>query len=79
MHVYLCHEAKRIPSHVMHITPAADEEFVSNPPVAWLDEQNGQPIAFAIEFKYGKAEVDDQIGEYLVARKLARRTALFGF
>jgi hypothetical protein len=72
MHVYLPHKKA---THTMHIRPAADPRLKGDVPMDWVDEKN-QPIPFQVEFVRGKAEVDDQIGNYLIDTGLARKTKL---
>lgn len=41
----------------------------------WVHE-DGRPITFKVEFKAGVAEVDRQLGEYLIGKGYAQRTPL---
>lgn len=64
------------PVFVMFVAPAGDTEFTKGDiPASWVDE-NKVPVQFTVEFKFGRAEVPDDIGKYMVARKLAKRTQL---
>ena len=73
MLVFLPHKKA---NHTMHISPAADREFVKGEvPADWVDDENN-PRQFTIEFTRGKAEVDDKIGKYLIDRGLAKKTKL---
>jgi hypothetical protein len=72
MFVYLPHKKA---THTMHICPAADPRLKGEMPSDWVDDKNN-PRAFEVEFRSGKAEVDDRIGNYLVETGLARKTKL---
>jgi len=76
MKVYLAGEKpRRQKLFLMCIAPAAtlhNQEI----PQAWL-EHDGKPKQMNVEFEYGEAEVDDQIGAYLLKEGLAQRTKLF--
>lgn len=78
MFVYLITEAARQqPCHIMHVCPAADAEGRegAEAPSEWVSDNN-EPLPFAVEFSYGKAEVPDHLGRYLVRRGLARKSGL---
>jgi hypothetical protein len=72
MFVYLPHKKS---THTMHICPAGDPRVRGECPVDWVDENN-KPRTFQVEFRNGKAEVDDQIGRYMIEMDLARKTKL---
>lgn len=61
------------PLHLMHVAPAADME--GEHPSEWMGE-GGHAITIPVRFEYGRAEVPDNLGEYLTARGYAQRTAL---
>ncbi len=76
MRVYLHGSPDQPPParHTLLVTPAAHlpgqempHEFV---------ERDGSPRTFDILFEYGKAEVPDVLGKYLVENKLAEKTRL---
>lgn len=75
MKVYATGEKpSRQPSFVMCIAPAStarNEEV----PAHWVDDKNN-PVQFNVEFKYGVAEVEDDIGRYLIKNELARRSKM---
>lgn len=77
--------------HTMLICPAQDvrREFVrdakgkptgkrAEPPVDWMEEVDGQlkPRQIPVVFRYGQAEVPDDIGKYMLARGLVEPTRL---
>lgn len=72
MKVYLTGGTKA-PSHMMHVAPAADVK--GEVPAEWVNGDN-EPLNFAVEFKFGVAEVADDLGKYLVSRGLARKSKL---
>lgn len=72
MYVYLPHKKS---THTMHICPAADPRIKGEVPADWVDDKNN-PRTFQINFYRGKAEVDDQIGKYLIDTELARKTKI---
>lgn len=75
MRVYAAGERQRSGVHTLDIAPMAHVGQKANCPADWIQE-NGEPRQFTITFRDGSAEVSDEIGRYLVAHKLARRTAL---
>ena len=74
MHVYVPHKQA---NHTMFVCPAGDKDFFRNQevPSEWVDDDN-KPRTFEVEFKKGKAEVDDKIAQYMIQRGLARKTKL---
>lgn len=48
---------------------------VTHPTTDWLDE-NGKARMFAVEFKEGEATVDDQLGQYMIDKDLAKRSPI---
>jgi len=72
MFVYLPHKNA---NHTMHISPAADPRMKGEMPSDWVDDKN-EPRTFQIEFVRGKAEVDDDIGNYLVKQGLAKKSKI---
>lgn len=78
MFVYLTGSKERsAPLHVKYVAPAGDKKHVRDGdiPSDWIN-QEGQPAGFAVEFNYGRAEVDDRLGEYMISAGLAQRTNL---
>ncbi len=59
---------------VMNIAPASDVKNMEIPP-DWFDDQ-GKPRQFNVMFEYGAAEVEDEIGRYLIAKGYAAKSAL---
>lgn len=58
------------------VAPAADPDGVKGGIAAdWVDE-NGEPRNITTYFKPGGVEVPDDLGRYLLAKKLARKTGL---
>ena len=72
MFVYLPHKKA---THTMHICPAGDPRMKGEMPTEWVDDKNNA-LTFQVEFRKGKAEVDDKIGKYLIDTGLARKTKL---
>jgi hypothetical protein len=73
MFVYLSEYKKGL--HTMHVSPAGDPRTKGEVPTDWVDEKN-TPLAFQVEFRNGKAEVDDSIGKYLLQHCNCRKTKL---
>ncbi|WP_188516967.1 hypothetical protein [Alsobacter metallidurans] len=44
-------------------------------PAHWVTDAN-EPVQFTVDFIVGEAEVEDELGRYMVAHKLAKRTKL---
>jgi hypothetical protein len=63
--------------HLMFITPAAHLQN-TEVPAGWVDSHN-RPRDFQLTFIHGRAEVDDEIGKYLLKQGLAQKSgaALF--
>jgi hypothetical protein len=62
-------------NHTMHITPAADPRIKGEVPSGWVNDKN-EPLTFQVEFIRGKAEVDDNIGNYLIKQGLAKKSKI---
>lgn len=75
MRVYAAGERHQIGRFTQHIAPAAHVGAKAACPADWFDEE-GNPRNFTVTFEDGVAEVDDQIGRYLTAYKMARKTRL---
>ena len=58
-------------NHMIYVTPA--EHY---PDVREWREINGRPKMFEVHFKFGVAEVDDKLGEYMVEKELASATKI---
>lgn len=61
-------------SFTLFICPAADMRK-ADCPSDWLDDK-GAPRSFEVEFRFGRAEVPSNVGEYLLRRGLASKTRL---
>ena len=72
MLVYLPHKNA---THTLHVSPAGDPRVKGEVPVDWVDGKNN-PLTFQVEFRKGKAEVDDALGKYLIEYCGARKTKL---
>jgi hypothetical protein len=68
MRVY--HES-HLPLHTLIVCPGAEFKNVSD----WKDAA-GKPATFTVEFKYGVADVTDQLGKYLLDKGLAKRSQI---
>lgn len=77
MFVYLTGERERSnPSHIMYVCPAGDKRTSpEGVPSDWLDEER-KPKTFPIEFKHGRASVDEALGRYLVSTNQAAASSL---
>lgn len=41
----------------------------------WLDD-SGEPLSFNVKFEYGKAEVPDNLGRFLIDQGLAQESVI---
>lgn len=71
MKIYTNGEKTSIGKHIMMVQPGKDHKDVSN----WLDQEK-KPIMFVIKFMDGKAEVDDQLGKYLIDKNYASKSPI---
>ena len=67
-------KAAKQASFLLSVSPARHLEG-QEVPADWVTDKN-EPIDFNIEFVFGRAEVSDAIGEYLVKHKFASFTRL---
>src|SRR5579863_5782344 len=58
--------------HVLYVQPAVD---YPEAPAEWK-EADGRPKLFSIEFVRGVAEVDKNLGDYLIEKGLAKKTKI---
>jgi hypothetical protein len=72
--VYLHSDAaERAKRYIVTIAPAGDTDFVGGEiPAAWT-YADGRPKQFEIDFAHGVAEVNDELGRYMVDRGIAKR------
>jgi hypothetical protein len=63
--------AARSPRTTMAVRPGAHPE---SDPSEW--HENGNPVQFTVEFRYGEAEVPSTLGKYMVRQGLAKATRL---
>lgn len=75
MKVYAAGERQQVGSQTLHICPAAHVGEKAACPLTWFGE-DGEPANFNVTFINGEAEVEDTIGKYLLAYKLARKSRL---
>jgi hypothetical protein len=74
--VYLSGDRQRFGEHTVFVAPGNDPVGISGGVCdEWL-EPGGKPRTIAVQFNHGLATVPDNLGRYLVARGLARRTRL---
>lgn len=59
-------------AHYMFVTPAAHLQN-TEVPAAWIDALN-RPKDFHLHFVHGRAEVDDDLGRYLIKHGLAHKS-----
>ncbi|ADE12143.1 hypothetical protein [Sideroxydans lithotrophicus] len=69
MKIYLPHYDGK-PTHNVFVQPGREY-----PNSAWMDE-NGKPRMFAVEFRYGRAEVADNLGQYMLDKELAQSSPI---
>jgi hypothetical protein len=76
MYVFIHGDGIRPPPeiHFMFITPAA-HLVNTEVPNGWVDTQN-RPREFQLTFVHGRAEVDDEIGRYLIKNGLAQKSGV---
>jgi len=75
MHVYLTGSKERKnPSHVLYVAPAAMMK-AEDAAAEWKDH-DGKSLTLPIEFKFGRAEVPSNLGEWMIATGTAHRTNL---
>jgi hypothetical protein len=70
MIVYKTSPRESIGTHVVYVEPGREHD------VSEWKNQEGKPIQIKVEFKHGKADVPNNLGEYLLANKLAERSRL---
>ena len=76
MHVFATGaKAVKQKSFIMSICPAKHLEGQGEMPSDWVDDKNA-PLEFNVEFVFGKADVPDSIGKYLVKHQLAKKSRL---
>lgn len=77
MFIYLAGERERAnPKHTMYVAPAADKRVgPNNIPSDWINDDN-TPKTFPIDFNYGRASVDEQLGRYLVSTGQAQPSSI---
>lgn len=65
-------------NHLMIVQPGADEEFQGASWSGFWTIENGEPkaIVYTVQFVDGVAEVESNVGDYLIAKDVAQRTAL---
>jgi hypothetical protein len=68
-------KAVRQPSYLVSICPARHLEGQGEMPSDWVNEKN-EPVEFNVEFQFGRAEVPDSIGQYLVKHGIAKKSKL---
>jgi hypothetical protein len=65
--------AEKAASYIVHASPAGDTDwdgYSPDFPAAWTN-RDGAPVRFEVDFKFGAAEVPDELGKYMVARGIA--------
>lgn len=75
MKVYAAGQRQAQGTQTLHINPARHIGERAACPTAWFDAE-GEPIDITITFVSGSAEVTDEVGRYLIAYNLARKTRL---
>jgi len=69
MKIYLP-EKLNSPSHTVYVQPGC--EF---PVSDWMDDE-GKPRMFSVAFRFGCAEVPDNLGGYMLDKQLAKRSPI---
>ena len=73
MFVYLVgQKERRNPSHFLHVAPAFAPVEGLKTPSHWFD-RDGNPETLKVEFKFGAAEVENVLGEWLISTGTAQR------
>jgi hypothetical protein len=75
MKVFAAGERQAHGTQTLHIAPAAHMRDKAACPTSWFGE-DGEPLQMTVTFVNGEAEVPDDIGRYLTAHKMARKTKL---
>ena len=70
--------AAKAPTHRLHVCPAGDRDIIGSGevPSEWVYPENGEPVLFTVEFKYGEADVPQHLGRYMVKAKYAKSSKL---
>jgi len=68
-------KAAAMPSFFMSVSPARHLEGQELPSSDWVNQKN-EPIDLMVEFKFGRAEVDKNLGEYMIKYGLASKSKL---
>jgi hypothetical protein len=63
---------RRNSSHFLHVAPAFAPIEGLKTPSHWLD-RDGNPETLKVEFKFGAAEVENVLGEWLISTGTAQR------
>lgn len=69
MKIYLPHYDGK-PTHNVFVQPGREY-----PNSDWLDEHR-KPKMFTVSFRYGCAEVEDKLGQYMLDKELAQATRI---
>ena len=72
MFVYLPNTA----THTMYVCPAGDVEAMKGEAPSEFKNDDGTARSFTVQFTHGRADVPDNLGNYMIKRKLARKTKL---
>jgi hypothetical protein len=75
MKLYAAGERQQVGAQTLHICPAAHVGEKAACPLSWFSE-DGEPLNFNVTFINGEVEVEDSIGKYLLAYKMARKSRL---
>ena len=68
-------KAAAMPSFFMSVSPARHLEGRELASSDWVNDKN-EPLDFQVEFKFGRAEVDKNLGEYMIKYGLASKSKL---
>jgi hypothetical protein len=74
MQVYAdCAAARNSASFTIVVKPG---EHPESDPAEWWDAEKKVPVQFSVKFVFGRAVVPDALGKWMLAKKMASKTAL---
>jgi hypothetical protein len=79
MKVYLYSDrAEQSAKYTVHAAPAGDVEFTGghagSMPTSWFERDGTTPKRFEINFKFGAAEIPDDLAKYMLDRGLVHKS-----
>lgn len=58
--------------HTMFVQPGNDAQSSE-----FVDKETKRPIMFTVVFEYGKADVRDSLGQYMLDRGMAKKSPIY--